>query len=153
MTTGNLEAFIMNRTQQSLQNLLDLMSALRGPRGCPWDKQQTRKSLKPYLIEEAYEVLDALESEGVNKYKEELGDLLFQIIFHCQIAQEEGEFDIADVMESCHEKMVGRHPHVFGEAAAGDVKEILLQWEELKKEEHKRKNQERKSILEGVPRE
>jgi tetrapyrrole methylase family protein/MazG family protein len=129
------------------------MSTLRGPRGCPWDKQQTRKSLKPYLIEEAYEVLEALEGEGSVKYKEELGDLLFQIVFHCQIAQEQGEFDITQVMESSYEKMVGRHPHVFGEAKAGDVREILLQWEELKRDERKRKNQERKSILEGVPRE
>lgn len=134
---------------QDFQKLLDIMSALRSERGCPWDKEQTRESLKPFLIEETYEVLEALDEGDPEKIKEELGDLLFQIIFHCQIAQENGEFGIDDVIKKISDKMIARHPHVFGDEKFETSQEVLKQWEERKKEEGKL----RESILEGIPKE
>lgn len=131
------------------EKLIDIMSTLRGERGCPWDKEQTRESLKPFLVEETYEVLEAIDEGDPSKIKEELGDLLFQIIFHCQIAKERNEFDMHDVIEKITEKMVGRHPHVFGDASYETSEEVLKQWEERKKEEGK----SRESILEGIPKE
>lgn len=129
--------------------LIEIMSTLRGKKGCPWDKEQTRESLKPFLVEETYEVLEAIDEGDPEKTKEELGDLLFQIIFHCQIAKEKGEFDIHGVINKISEKMTGRHPHVFGDANYETSEEVLKQWEERKKEEGKG----RESILEGIPRE
>lgn len=129
--------------------LIEIMSTLRGKKGCPWDKEQTRESLKPFLVEETYEVLEAIDEGDSEKTKEELGDLLFQIIFHCQIAKEKGEFDIHGVINKISEKMTGRHPHVFGDANYETSEEVLKQWEERKKEEGKG----RESILEGIPRE
>jgi tetrapyrrole methylase family protein/MazG family protein len=131
------------------EKLVEIMSALRGEKGCPWDKEQTRESLKPFLVEETYEVLEAIDEGDPEKIREELGDLLFQIIFHCQLAKERHEFDINDVVRKISEKMVGRHPHVFGEAQYETSGEVLKQWEERKREEGKN----RESILEGVPRE
>lgn len=133
----------------NFQKLLDIMSALRSENGCPWDKEQTRESLKPFLIEETYEVLEALDEDDPEKIKEELGDLLFQIVFHCQLAKENGEFDMDDVIKKISDKMIARHPHVFGEAKFETSEEVLKQWEERKKEEGKL----RESILEGIPRE
>ncbi len=133
----------------AFEKLVEIMAALRAEKGCPWDKEQTRESLKPFLVEETYEVLDALDEGDPEKIKEELGDLLFQIVFHCQIAKERGEFDIDDVISKISQKMRGRHPHVFGEARYETAEEVLKQWEERKKEEGKG----RESILEGIPRE
>jgi len=124
------------------------MERLRGEQGCPWDRKQTRDSLKPYLIEESYEVLEALEEKDPVKIKEELGDLLYQILFHAQISKEAGEFDIEDILTAGSEKMVRRHPHVFGDKKAEDADEVLKQWEAIKKAE---KGDERKSVLEGIP--
>ncbi len=98
----------------NLHKLVRLMARLRGPDGCPWDQKQTAESLKPFLIEETYEVVDALDEGDPAKIKEELGDLLFQIIFHARLAEERGEFSLHDVIEANVEKMVRRHPHVFG---------------------------------------
>ena len=128
--------------------LVQIMDKLRSETGCPWDKQQTRESLTPYLIEETYEVLEALEEKDSRKLKEELGDLLYQILFHARISKERNEFDIEDVLIASCEKMVRRHPHVFGDKKAGNSEEVLKQWEEIKKGE---KGNDRKSILEGVP--
>ncbi|WP_333655196.1 nucleoside triphosphate pyrophosphohydrolase [Dissulfurispira sp.] len=133
----------------NFQKLLDIMSALRSENGCPWDKEQTRESLKPFLIEETYEVLEALDEDDPEKIKEELGDLLFQIVFHCQMARERGEFDIDDVIKKISDKMIARHPHVFGEEKFETSEEVLRQWEERKREEGKL----RESILEGIPKE
>lgn len=124
------------------------MESLRGEQGCPWDKQQTRESLKPYIIEEAYELYEAIEENNPEWMKEELGDLLFQIVFQCQIARENGEFDMSDVIEKIGKKMVWRHPHVFGDAECRTPEEVLKQWEVLKRREGKM----RESILEGVPK-
>jgi len=115
-----------------IQKLIDLVARLRGDGGCPWDKEQTRETLKPMLIEEAYEVLDALDLQDPEELKEELGDLLFQVVFHSQIARERGEFALADVIDRAHAKMVGRHPHVFGDADLKTAGDVLKNWEDIK---------------------
>ncbi len=134
----------------NLPGLIALMAKLRGPDGCPWDRKQTTESLKPFLVEECYEVIDALDDGSPDKIKEELGDLLFQIIFHARIAEEQGHFTMHDVIEANIEKMTRRHPHVFGDAKLSTDKEVLSNWEELKKKE--KGYEDRKSILEGIPR-
>ncbi|MBI5195813.1 MAG: nucleoside triphosphate pyrophosphohydrolase [Nitrospirae bacterium] len=132
----------------SFKRLIKIMEALRGPDGCPWDKEQTRQSLKPFLIEEAYELLEALDENDPEKIKEELGDLLFQIVFHCRLSEEMGQFDAGGVIDGIAKKMTGRHPHVFGDDKLKTSREVLLRWEEHKKKEGKL----RESLLEGVPK-
>ena len=117
------------------EKLVAVQARLRAPDGCPWDREQTHESLRTYLIEEAYEVLEALESGNDAKFAEEMGDLLLQIVFHSQIAQEKGRFTISDVIREIHDKMVRRHPHVFGETRAKDSAEVLRNWEQIKAEE------------------
>jgi MazG family protein len=133
------------------ERLLDVMMRLRAPHGCPWDREQTRTSLKPYLIEEAYEVLEAIESGRSAPLQEELGDLLFQVVFHARLAEELAEFTMADLLEQLIGKMVRRHPHVFGDASVGTATEALAQWEAIKQREADDRGQ-RRSILDGVPR-
>ncbi len=135
----------------TFSQLVDLMAQLRGPDGCPWDRKQTPESLKPFLIEECYEVIDAIEEGSPDKVRDELGDLLFQIVFHARIAEEQGQFTIQDVITAIHEKMTRRHPHVFGDEKLSTDKEVLANWEEIKKKE--KGHEDRKSILEGVPKE
>ncbi len=135
--------------KDNLPDLIALMAKLRGQDGCPWDRKQTTESLKPFLIEECYEVLDALDEGSPEKIKEELGDLLFQIVFHARIAEEQGHFSLQDVITTNIEKMTRRHPHVFGDARLSTDKEVLANWEEIKKKE--KGYEQRKSILEGVP--
>jgi len=130
--------------------LLSLMARLRGEGGCPWDREQTRASLKPYLIEEAYEVLHAIDEEDADHLVEELGDLLFQVVFHCQVASEAGEFTASDVLERLVDKMTRRHPHVFGDRVVADAREALAQWERIKRDEAGRDGRPR-SALDGVP--
>jgi MazG family protein len=138
-----------------IQKLVDLVERLRGENGCPWDKEQTRETLKPMLIEEAFEVLDALDAADPQELKEELGDLLFQVVFHAQIAQERGEFGLADIIDRLHEKMVRRHPHVFGEADLKTAKDVLRNWEDIKAAEKgifsSSKADSEKSLLDGLP--
>lgn len=136
---------------KAFHELVELMAALRGPEGCPWDRKQTPGSLKPFLVEECYEVVDALDEGKPDKIKEELGDLLFQIVFHARIAEEAGHFTMHDVITAIHEKMIRRHPHVFGDEKLATDKEVLANWEEIKKKE--KGHVDRKSILEGVPKE
>ncbi len=131
--------------------LLGIMARLREPGGCPWDREQTPASLKPFLIEEAYEVLDAIDAGEARALAEELGDLLFQVVFHARIAEERGEFAMADVLRALVDKMISRHPHVFGDATVGTPGEALAQWEVLKQREATSKGR-RRSILDGVPR-
>jgi len=133
----------------SFSQLVNLMARLRGPAGCPWDREQTPESLKPFLVEECYEVIEALDEGSPDKVKEELGDLLFQIIFHARIAEEQGTFTIQDVISAIVDKMTRRHPHVFGEEKVSTSGEVLANWEEIKKKE--KAHQERTSILDGVP--
>ncbi|MBI5042794.1 MAG: nucleoside triphosphate pyrophosphohydrolase [Nitrospirae bacterium] len=132
-------------------NLLKIMSRLRGKKGCPWDKEQTTESLKPFLIEEAYEVIEAIDEKSPEKLKEELGDLLLQVVFHAQLANERKEFDMDGILETLEEKLIRRHPHVFGDVSYEDAKEVLVQWEKIKKEE--KANSKRESMLDSVPKE
>jgi MazG family protein len=118
--------------QTNIQKLEDLVERLRGEEGCPWDRVQTRESLKPMLIEEAYEVLEALDCENPEELREELGDLLFQVVFHAQIAKEKGEFQLSQVIDGLHEKMVRRHPHVFGDRDLKTSRDVLINWEDIK---------------------
>jgi len=140
-----------NDLAKDFKRLVELMAALRGPEGCPWDRKQTPDTLKPFLVEECYEVIDALEEGKPDKIKEELGDLLFQIIFHARIAEEEGNFSMHDVIVAIHEKMTRRHPHVFGNEQLTTDKEVLANWEEIKKKE--KGHMDRRSVLEGIPKE
>jgi tetrapyrrole methylase family protein / MazG family protein len=119
------------------EKLVAVQARLRAPGGCPWDREQTHATLRTYLIEEAYEVLEALEGGDDAKFAEEMGDLLLQIVFHSQIAREERRFTVADVIREVHDKMVRRHPHVFGKQRARSSAEVLKNWEQLKKEERK----------------
>jgi MazG family protein len=131
-------------------SLLSIMARLRGEGGCPWDREQTRASLKPYLIEEAYEAVQALDEGRPEAILEELGDVLFQVVFHCQVAAEAGEFTMADLLDRLCGKMTRRHPHVFAEGAVADAREALAQWERLKREEGGPDGAPR-SALDGVP--
>jgi MazG family protein len=133
------------------ERLLDIMRRLRGPSGCPWDREQTPTSLKPFLIEEAYEVLEAIEAGQPDALREELGDLLFQVVFHAQVAAERGDFTMADVLASVVDKMVTRHPHVFGDVRVETSGQALAQWEAIKQEEAKTHGR-RRSVVDGVPR-
>jgi tetrapyrrole methylase family protein / MazG family protein len=128
------------------------MERLRGPGGCPWDREQTLHSLRPYVLEETYEVLEAIDGGDVADHREELGDLLLQIVFHAQLRKEEGAFDFADVADAISGKLVSRHPHVFGDSEVKDAEGVLRQWAALKREEKKKKGKG-ESALEGVPRE
>ena len=124
----------------AFEKLVAVMTRLRAPNGCPWDREQTHATLRTYLIEEAYEVLDALDSTDDAKFAEELGDLLLQVLFHAQIAQEEGRFSISDVISEIYEKMIRRHPHVFGKKRAKDAAEVLRNREIIKAEERQAKS-------------
>lgn len=133
------------------ERLLDIMARLRGAGGCPWDREQTRTSLKPFLIEEAYEVLEAIEADDVGELEAELGDLLFQVVFHARLAEERGEFTMGGILERLIAKMTNRHPHVFGDASLTTSAEVLAQWETLKIREAEARGRAR-SVIDGVPR-
>ena len=133
--------------------LVQLMERLRAENGCPWDREQTHQTLKPFLIEEAYEVVEAIDEGDPKQIMEELGDLLFQVIFHAQVAAEQREFTIGQVMATATDKMVRRHPHVFGDSTASTAHEVLEQWEELKRKERNAEAPVPASALDGVPRE
>ena len=115
--------------------LVALQARLRAPNGCPWDREQTHESLRKFLIEETYEVLDAMDSGDARKFASEMGDLLLQVVFHSILAEEDGQFTISDVIESVHSKMVRRHPHVFGNVSAKSSAAVLKNWEQIKAEE------------------
>lgn len=132
----------------SLDDLLALVRILRGPSGCPWDRVQTLKDLKQYLLEECYEVLEAIDEPGTGKLGEELGDLLFQIVFAGVLAEESGQFSLDGVIQGVHEKMVRRHPHVFGDVTARDVDAVKTNWMQIKSAEERAEG----SLLDSVPR-
>src|SRR5512137_230503 len=155
----------MSRTSDAVERLLSIMARLRGPDGCPWDREQTLATLRPYVLEETYEVLEAIDSGDPEAHREELGDLLLQIVFQARLAEEEGRFDLAGVADAISEKLLSRHPHVFGPGATSadarpdpsaeavrDADGVLRQWAALKKKENEAKGRG-KSVLEGVPRE
>lgn len=146
----------MSRAAEQIDRLIAIMSKLRSESGCPWDRQQDLKSLRPYLVEEAYEVLEQMDlaSQGgpLEPLRDELGDLLFQIIFHAQLAREAGSFEFADVAQAICDKIEYRHPHVFGDARARDAEEVAGAWARLKAEERRRKTGSEGSALDGVPK-
>lgn len=135
---------------KKLQELERVMARLRGEEGCPWDRQQTLASLQPYLIEEAYEVLDAIAQKDPASHCEELGDVLLQIVFQSRITAEQGKFSLADVIASETAKMIRRHPHVFGDSTVSSVEGVLVNWEKIKAQE--RAGKKRKSLLDGIPK-
>lgn len=135
-------------SSRSFEELVQLMTTLRGPNGCPWDRKQTLASLKPFIVEESYEVVEAIDRDDREGLEEELGDFLLQAVFAAEITREEGSFTIADVITTIYEKLVRRHPHVFGDVEAKDAEQVLVNWEKLKNEERKAEN---KSVLAGVP--
>lgn len=134
--------------RRSFDELVRLMTTLRGPDGCPWDREQGLSELKPFVIEEAYEVVDAIDRDDRRALLEEVGDMLLEAVFIAEITREEGSFDIYDSITSIHDKLVRRHPHVFADVEAGDAEQVLVNWEKLKNEERKAEN---KSVLSGVP--
>lgn len=145
----------MEKRDADIEKLALLVEKLRGEDGCPWDREQTRETLKPMLIEEAFEVLEALDSDRPEELKDELGDLLFQVVFHAQIARERGEFDLAAVIDRSWEKMTRRHPHIFGKADLKTADEVLKNWEDIKAEERgiasASSPDSDRSLLDGIP--
>jgi tetrapyrrole methylase family protein/MazG family protein/ATP diphosphatase len=135
--------------KRTFAELVELMKRLRGPGGCPWDREQSYADLKPYVIEEAYEVVDAIDRDDRASLREEIGDLLLESVFLAEIAREEGSFDIDDSITAIHDKLVRRHPHVFGDVQADSAEQVLTNWEKLKSAERREEN---KGILSGVPR-
>ncbi len=137
---------------RGFEALQEVTAHLRAPEGCPWDREQTHLSLRKYLLEETYEVLEALDAGDPDALREELGDLLLQISLHAQIATEDGEFLMSDVITSLNHKLIRRHPHVWGETAVSGAADVVTNWEALKKQEHAAAGKTRKSILDGVPK-
>ena len=129
-----------------LERLVDIVGVLRSENGCQWDREQTHKTLRPNMLEEAYEAVDAIDNEDMANLREELGDVLLQVVLHSQIAKDNKEFDIEDVAKELADKLVHRHPHVFGDKKVNSTEEILSNWDNLKKEEKK----DRKSVLDGI---
>lgn len=138
----------MTLINSDFNDLISIMKRLRAPGGCPWDAEQTHESLTRYLLEEAYEVIEAIDNKSSEHLKEELGDLLLQPVFHAAIAEENGSFTINDVIQTICDKLIRRHPHVFGEMKIADSAAQIENWEKIKKEE---KGEERKSAISGIP--
>lgn len=131
-----------------LEELIKTIEILRSPDGCEWDRQQTHQTIRQNMLEEAYEAAEAIDENNPEHIKEELGDVLLQVVLHSQIAKDNGHFDIQDVAKMLNDKLIHRHPHVFGEQKTNDTKEILANWEKLKLEEKK----DRKRTLDGIPK-
>jgi MazG family protein len=139
-------------TIESLSRLVDIMARLRAPGGCPWDREQTMESLRPYLVEEAYEVLDAIDRGDLGGVRDELGDVLLQVLFHSEIAAESGHFRLADVARAIADKLVRRHPHVFADVTVQDADEVVRNWRRIKAEERRAAGRETvPGLLAGVP--
>ncbi|MCK5675569.1 MAG: nucleoside triphosphate pyrophosphohydrolase [Verrucomicrobia bacterium] len=141
----------MAKPEEAVERLLGIIKKLRGPDGCPWDREQTLESMKSGLIEEAYEVIDAIESGDCSSLEEELGDLLLQIVFQSQICEEEGHFEFSDVATAIADKLERRHPHVFGEVEVSGTDEVLKNWDAIKKTE-KQDGDQPASIVAGIPK-
>ena len=138
--------------KSAINELLAVMSRLRGPKGCPWDREQTHRTLRFHAVEEVYELMDAIEAGDDHEMAEELGDLLLQVVFHCQLGRERGAFDFEKVAERITEKLIRRHPHVFGKVKVKDVDEVWANWEKIKRDEKAGTRHERVSVLDGIPR-
>jgi MazG family protein len=135
-----------------INKLLNVMARLRSPTGCPWDREQDHQTLRWHAVEEVYELMDAIEARDDQEMMEELGDLLLQVVFHCQLAKERGAFDFDQTARHIVEKLVRRHPHVFGDAKAKTVDAVWAQWDRIKKAEKDGTRHERPSVLDGIPK-
>ena len=145
------DALVFDRTR-GLDRLLEIMRRLRAPDGCPWDREQTYRTIAPYTVEEACEVADAIERGAMDELRDELGDLLLQVVYHSQMAEEDGQFDFDDVARSNADKMLRRHPHVFGTEPGGEkLDPSQFDWEGLKAQERAEKGEVRDSVLDGIP--
>jgi XTP/dITP diphosphohydrolase len=142
----------MKKKCSAINDLLRVMARLRAPNGCPWDREQTHRTLRRHAVEEVYELIDAIEAGDDHEMAEELGDLLLQVVFHCQMAQERGAFDFEKVCRLIVEKLIRRHPHVFGQTKVKDVDEVWANWEKIKHAEKKGTRHERPSALDGIPK-
>jgi uncharacterized protein YabN with tetrapyrrole methylase and pyrophosphatase domain len=140
------------RKQAAISDLLRVMARLRSPKGCPWDREQDHRSLRWHAVEEVYELLDAIEADDDHELVEELGDLLLQVVFHCQLGKERGAFDFDKVARHIVDKLVRRHPHVFGNLKVKDVDQVWANWEKIKRAEKHGTKHERPSALDGIPR-
>jgi uncharacterized protein YabN with tetrapyrrole methylase and pyrophosphatase domain len=139
-------------TRRAIDDLITVMAALRSPQGCPWDREQDHRTLRFHAVEEVYELLDAIESGDDHEMAEELGDLLLQVVFHCQLGRERGAFDFDRVARHIVDKLVRRHPHVFADANAKTVDAVWVQWETIKRAEKQGTRHARPSALDGIPR-
>jgi MazG family protein len=137
---------------QRFEKLVALMARLRGPNGCPWDREQTFDTIKTYLLEESYEVMDAVDRQDWSHLPDELGDLLLQSVFFAQMASEAGHFTINEALDAINDKLIRRHPHIFGDTDAQTADEVKRRWDEIKAEERKAKGQQHRGLLDGVPR-
>ncbi len=136
----------------AINDLLKVMARLRSPKGCPWDREQTHLTLRRHAIEEVYELIDAIEARDDSEMAEELGDLLLQVVFHCQLARERGAFDFEEVCRVLVDKLIRRHPHVFGKTKVKNVDEVWANWEKIKKAEKHGTKHARHSALDGIPK-
>lgn len=142
----------MNENKTPIQSVLEIMARLRAPDGCPWDKEQDHQSLRFHAVEEVYELIDAIEAQDDHEMLEELGDLLLQVVFHCQLAKERKVFDFDSVCQTLADKLTRRHPHVFGDTKAEDVDTVWANWEKIKRSEKEGTHLERHSSLDGIPK-
>src|SRR5438876_10492921 len=140
------------KKNSAIKDLLRVMARLRSPRGCPWDREQDHLSLRWHAVEEVYELLDAIEAGDDHELAEELGDLLLQVVFHCQLARERGAFDFEKVARHITEKLIRRHPHVFGDVKVKDVDQVWANWEKIKSAEKHGTRHARPSALDGIPK-
>ncbi|HZR19197.1 MAG TPA: MazG family protein [Verrucomicrobiae bacterium] len=140
------------RRKAAIDELIRIMAKLRSPKGCPWDREQDHRSLRWHAVEEAYELMDAIESDDDHELEEELGDLLLQVVFHCQLAKERGAFDFEKVARRIAQKLIRRHPHVFGDVKVKDVDQVWANWEKIKRAEKHGTRHARASALDGVPK-
>lgn len=151
-TTPSSQEAPSSQEPHPLDRLLAVMARLRGPDGCPWDKEQDHQSLQPYMLEEAYEVVDAIASGDTDRLVEELGDVLLQVVFHSQLGREAGRFTMEDVIRRVTDKMIRRHPHVFGDVKVADTAAVLKNWEAIKEQEAAETGAPPPSLLAGIPR-
>lgn len=140
------------KKQAAINDLLQVMAKLRSPQGCPWDREQSHHSLRWHAVEEVYELIDAIEAKDDHELEEELGDLLLQVVFHCQLARERGAFDFEKVAQHITDKLIRRHPHVFGDVKVKNVEQVWANWETIKRAEKHGTHRARPSVLDGIPR-
>lgn len=142
----------MAKKRPAIDDLIQVMARLRSPTGCPWDREQDHMTLRFHAVEEVYELIDAIEAHDDGEMEEELGDLLLQVVFHCQLARERGVFDFERVARNITDKLIRRHPHVFGDVKVKNVDQVWANWEQIKRAEKKGTHRERPSAFDGIPR-